>query len=64
MKSGRFTPVNGHYRALNKAEIPLIVLFIFSGPALVEKIAMIEPNHSRLSIVRQRELLNLSRATY
>ncbi len=30
----------------------------------VEKIAMIEPNHSQLSIVRQCELLTLSRATY
>ncbi len=30
----------------------------------VEKIAMIEPKHSQLSIVRQCELLTLSRATY
>lgn len=29
-----------------------------------EKIAMIEPNHSQLSVVRQCELLNFSRATY
>lgn len=30
----------------------------------VDKIAMIEPNHAQLSIVRQCELLALSRATY
>ncbi|MFV2055321.1 MAG: IS3 family transposase, partial [Thiohalomonadales bacterium] len=31
---------------------------------MAEKIAMIEPNHDRLSIVRQCELLNLPRANY